>query len=238
MRDVLCGGASVSLAAAKEGIAKRYWLNDLFYPVFNFWHIVSRLGQELVNEVFFIHELTDEKLRERVLEGKERLLANKPYDSLLMATDFFILNRCSFSGSTLCGGLKGKIRERFNLSNITRILDCYVVMKDFGFTGVDFSTVIQKGGTESFLFCDPPYISASKLYGNGGDLHDDFDHIKLAELLHETDHKFMLTYDDHYLIRRWYGGFNIRELGVTNSMDNCGKSGKPKRVKELVITNY
>lgn len=237
-RDVFCGAGWVSLAAKKANIAERYWLNDKFMPLWNFWLVVIHEAQPLVDQVFFALEQSDEKLREQVVAARARLAEGKHYGRIPMALDFFLVNRCSFSGATLSGGLKKNLRDRFKPSSIDRILDCYVIMKDFGITGVDFQGPVEKGGDRVFLFCDPPYVDAERLYGKNGDLHKGFNHLKLARLLRESHHLWMLTYDDNPIIRDIYKGFDIRELDVTNSMDNCGKSGKPKQVTELVITNY
>ncbi|MBO7350479.1 MAG: DNA adenine methylase, partial [Acetobacter sp.] len=86
---------------------------------------------------------------------------------------------------------------------------------------------------------DPPYYSASKskLYGKNGDLHSGFDHEELLKCLQNTNHKFLLTYDDSDYVRQLYKDFYLLEWGLQYGMNNY-KQLRAQKGKELLISNY
>lgn len=55
--------------------------------------------------------------------------------------------------------------------------------------------MISSPGSDAFIFLDPPYFTATKLYGKNGSLHS-FDHERLAATLKGSPHRFLMTYDD------------------------------------------
>lgn len=64
------------------------------------------------------------------------------------------------------------------------------------------------------------------------------EHTLLASSLKAIDGKFLVSYNDHPLIRELYKGFNIL---VTKEIEyTLGKNahGKAKAVREIYITNY
>jgi DNA adenine methylase len=67
---------------------------------------------------------------------------------------------------------------------------------------------------------------------------DEADHINLAEILKSISGKFILSYDDHEMVRELYKDLNIREVdSVRYSMNN--KPGTANRhCGELIITNF
>jgi DNA adenine methylase len=104
-------------------------------------------------------------------------------------------------------------------------------------TSVDFEEVIQAPGKDVFLFLDPPYFTATKLYGRGGSLHE-FDHQRLANTLKKTNHRFLVTYDDCPEIRRLFEWANIRNWQLQYGMNNCNLERESKVGSELFISNY
>ena len=96
-----------------------------------------------------------------------------------------------------------------------------------------------------FIFLDPPYWTAKKLYGKDGKLHE-FDHERLASLLKRTEHRFLITYDNCPEIRKLYSWANqesrheidISEWNLQYGMNNCNSSNSSKVGEELFIKNY
>lgn len=90
-----------------------------------------------------------------------------------------------------------------------------------------------------FIFLDPPYYSATKsaLYGKNGNLHKIFDHERLSLLLKNSDHKWLITYDNSEYIRDLYSFANITTWDITYGMRNVNKNGNQNE-KELFISNY
>ena len=71
-------------------------------------------------------------------------------------------------------------------------------------TDKDFSYLVNKAsGRKVFLFLDPPYyVKGNQLYEYG---MSDSDHRRLRDLLSETEHLFLLTYDNCYQVWDLYG---------------------------------
>jgi DNA adenine methylase len=82
------------------------------------------------------------------------------------------------------------------------------------------------------LFLDPPYYlgKKSKLYGNNGDLHENFDHQRLYECV-KTKNNWLMTYNDCDYIRDLYKDFKIIKVNWTYGMNTSKKSS------EIVIIN-
>ena len=83
-------------------------------------------------------------------------------NNLIQAVLYFIINRCSFSGSTLSGGFSLEAsKKRFTKSSVDRIkkLD----LSNFTINNLDFEIFINKNDKSSHLiFLDPPYYLGKK----------------------------------------------------------------------------
>ena len=89
--------------------------NDKFTPLYNFWSQCKKSNSSLIENIeehFLLGKMNKQKfqlLREQIMDSK---------DPLQQATFFFILNRTSFSGSTLSGGFsKEAAKKRFILTS-------------------------------------------------------------------------------------------------------------------------
>ena len=92
----------------------------------------------------------------------------------------------------------------------------------------DFRETIQAHPTH-FLFCDPPYVLKKDfIYGIRGNLHRDFPHGVLADLLKARD-GWMLCYNDCDEVRDLYRGYRIEYPKWTYCMY------RDKRSNEVLI---
>lgn len=90
---------------------------------------------------------------------------------------------------------------------------------------------------EAFFYCDPPYVDTESYYKNTGGFGQK-EHELLAETLSKVQGKFLVSYNDHPLVRELYKDFNIK---VTKEIEyTLGKNahGVAKKVREVYITNY
>ena len=96
-------------------------------------------------------------------------------------------------------------------------------------TCLDFEELFGPG--EAFFYLDPPYVKAGPhLYQVA---FTQADHERLAKRLRSEKRPWLLSYDDHPLIHRLYGGWSrIEEVQVGYSINGCGKKS------ELFITNF
>lgn len=198
-------------------------VNDKFTPLYNFWKQVK------INKAILCEEL-----REIKAVSKEQFIAYRKTimdlqaNILQQATQYFVINRCSFSGSTLSGGFSEEAsRKRFTQSSINRIealdlTNIEIYNEDF-YDFVNTYTPIEK----ALLFLDPPYYleSKSKLYGNNGDLHEGFNHNLLFELL-TTKKNWVLTYNNCAYIRNLYKDYIILDVNWSYGMNTTKASSE------------
>ncbi|NCO41788.1 MAG: modification methylase [Armatimonadetes bacterium CG_4_10_14_3_um_filter_66_18] len=237
-REPMVGGGSVFLAARSLGVAERFWINDLFPDLFHFWQAVkdpptcARLQTEL--ETLRASFAGPEETKEYFLRSRDEA-TDDPYRQALL---FFFFNRVTFSGTTRAGGFsKQAAARRFTASSIARLAPMPAALTDVAVTSLDFAEVIQASGEDVFVFLDPPYYTAQRLYGRSGGLHE-FDHERLAAVLKGTRHRFLMTYDDCPAIRDLYSWANLRPWKLQYGMNNCSRDNLSKVGAELFVRNY
>lgn len=170
------GGGSVELRLAERGYT--VFGTDAFYPVARFWQALKHAPADLHARVSeFLPGLTKEQFK--LLQEELRHLNDTKGDPLRTATLFFVLNRCSFSGTTLSGGMSPGC-SRFTQSAVDQL------------TQVDTSNIEVRHGDYwthlldpalgipwAAVYADPPYCleqGKNKLYGDKGNTHESFDH--------------------------------------------------------------
>ena len=163
--------------------------NDKFTPLYNFWYNIKTNNKKLCNKLYkklSISKTEFKKFRNDIMKEKNPL--NQSYY-------YFIINRCSFSGSTLSGGFSEESsKSRYTKSSIDRIAK--LDLSDFEIHNKDFSNFISED-CRDMIFLDPPYYlgKGSKLYGNNGDMHEDFNHEQLYDLIKEKKY-WIMTYNN------------------------------------------
>ncbi len=214
--EVLCspflGGASVELACSTRMKVRGY---DTFGPLVDFWNALMDDQDKLADAVARFLPLSRTKfyyLQKTYVKIKKRLDR---------AAAFFVLNRSSFSGTTLSGGMSPGY-PRFNESAIQRLRDFRA--SQFSVRKADFRDSIEKN-KDAFLYLDPPYWNGQSLYGLRGDTHKGFDHAALADMLHHRD-RWILSYNDCDEIRKLYRGYRILSIDWTYGMNKTKVSNE------------
>ena len=159
------------------------------------------------------------------------------------ASTFYLLNRTSYSGTTLSGGMaidndKTKRWERrnprFNLASIERLRNFSV--KNLTVSMRDFEVSIGKH-KDALIYADPPYYVGKKnLYGNQGDMHfTQDDHERLAKILKRRK-CWILSYNDVPEVRELYREFMKRKIKMSWSYGMSDvKSRQKKHSNEILI---
>ena len=199
--------------------------NDKFVPLYNFWNICKDDNENLCKMLISKLNLVDKNhfnyLRNNIIGENDKLTQSIMY---------FIINRCSFSGATLSGGFSlESSKKRFTKSSVDRIKN--LNLTNFTINNLDFEEFINNNvSQENLIFLDPPYYleKKSKLYGNNGDMHDTFDHIKLYHCLSKIKN-WVMTYDNCDYIKLLYKDFKIIETSWSYGMN------KSKESSEIVI---
>jgi DNA adenine methylase len=217
------GGGSVEVSLAVLG--KRVFGYDLFEPLVNFWIHVLNDAKGLANIANSYRPVIKEKFYQ--LKSKDTFTSN-----LERAAVYFTLNRTSFAGATYSGGFSPDTRK-FSDGVLKRLenFSC----KNLSVRREDFRDVFMiQEHQDDFMYLDPPYlISASNLYGKNGDLHKEFDHVALFNLLSKRDN-WVMSYNNGKEVRDMYKGYRQVTLDWSYGK-NYGKKIEIVEPKELLI---
>lgn len=189
------GGGSVEIALAERGMNIIGY--DIFEPLVNFWQVALINSDEIAKIARQYYPLN----KETFLWLKKQLGGT----NLERAVRFYVINRASFSGTTYSGGMAPYKDTRFTPSAIDYLSSFKVsnILVNYG----DFHDILSKH-KDCIVYADPPYIIDSKIYGVKSDVHIDFDHIGLYDLLSERD-KWILTYNNCDIIKDMYSDYHM-----------------------------
>jgi len=195
------GGGSFELDQASKGF--QVFANDLFLPLYTFWRVLQLDPRGLHTAV--IGRLPVSK--EAFLEIRQSKLSYT--DPQEIAAGYFVVNRCSFSGSTFCGGFSAEASEkRCNQSAVDRLLD--VDLRNVTLSNQDAVEFLRNHpeSPDTVIYADPPYFITTYVYGKDGDMHEGFDHEGFAMALRMRK-DWILSYNDCPYIRELYKGCRI-----------------------------
>lgn len=228
--EPFCGGAGAAAILLKLGAVEQIHLNDADPKVFSAWRSIieepDRFAEAILTTPIDLE--TWHSCRKAVEGGCD------PGFELGFAT--FFLNRTSRSGIVVGSGPIGgydqrgnwKIDARFNREALADRVRWLGSMRErIRLTQEDALTFIARSGArlpldQTLFFVDPPYVTAGgRLYLNA---MNEGKHIALSDMLQDGSLPYwVLTYDDHPLIRRLYGDRPIEDLAVTYSLQNKRK---------------
>ncbi len=196
--------------------------NDKFKPLVTFWNTCKYNKQLLCNQLYEFLEKVDKTI---FMEFRKKIMTEP--DELKQSIMYFIINRCSFSGSTLSGGFSlESSKKRFTKSSIDRIKQ--LNLDKFEINNLDYKDFLDTRN-DGLIFLDPPYyLEISKLYGNNGDMHETFDHVKLYNYI-SSKKNWLMTYNNCDYIKNLYKDFKIIETSWSYGMN------KTKQSSEIVI---
>lgn len=221
-----CGGAGAATNLLLAGEVERLFLNDADRRIYCAWRAMLTETDRFVERIasVAINLTTWDKALIRIYETPL-----PEYDFDLGFATFFV-NRTSRSGVIIGSGPIGgysqegrwKIDARFNREALAKRVSALGTLRDqISFScqdGLEFCRELarQQRLATTFLFIDPPYVGAGgRLYYNG--MSEDR-HRELAGWLGaQNAPHWLLTYDDHPLVRENYGqiGHNLIEVGYS-----------------------
>lgn len=235
-REPFVGGGSVYVYLKQRYPTKKFWINDIYENLFLFWKGCKEYPNKLIKTI--------EDFRFNFQDGKElhRYLINniESFEEFKKAAAFFVFNRITFSCTTESGGFSNAaFHKRFTDSSIERVEALSKILADTIITNYDYEKVVNAEGDDVFIFLDPPYYSATKsaLCGKNGNLHKTFDHERFASVMQNSNHKWLITYDDSEYIKELFSFANIQTWDLTYGMRNVNKKSI-QREQELLISNY
>lgn len=210
------GGGSFELYM-KSKYGCKIIANDLFEPLYTFWKTNQKQVSERVRTKLPVSKDDFQNMRRTIFEET---------DPIERAAMYFCINRCSFSGSTFCGGFSNEAsQKRLTESSIKKLEACDV--SDVVFENKDCCEFLndhpsQKG---TLVFADPPYYIESYIYGKDGDLHMKFDHEKFAQEIQKRS-DWIITYNDCPYIRNLYSRCRIFEESWSYGMNTSKQSSE------------
>ncbi len=244
-REPFFGGGSIGLLVFKH--FDRVWINDFDLGISSLWTTIIRRPDLLIDLVLGFKPYV-----EAFEDFKEELLSCPNLKSDVEVADFGFKKSYSGLGTKSGGPLGGKSQESkykidcrwsadyiVNKINILHEQFSKLSIRENCCTNLDFSKVISDEG-DAVLFLDPPY------YEKGADLYQHFfrheDHVRLAEGLKGTKHKWVLTYDDCPEIHGLYEWANVKEISgvkysITALKDKETGERTSRTKKELLISN-
>ena len=220
--EPFCGGLSVGLQ-----LVNRYGhsiISDLDPTIVNLWHVIKERPDELIDACYEI-----QPSREMFHEAKDLLTANDISDSIKSAALKLCIHRISYcSIGELARGLKPDWTMRWKPEVIAvRISDTSTILQNTEIYYQSYNEIIERAPRGTAFYIDPPYVKAGRsLYKFA---FTEADHRELVEILLGLDN-WVLSYDDHPLIRELYAGCNIHEITAHYY------TGKSKLSHELLIT--
>lgn len=225
--EPFCGGAGSAANLLVDGLVDRLYLNDADFRIYSAWRAMifeTDRFLEMLESVPVNLETWNwclERLHDRT----------KPRYNFEVGFSAFFINRTSHSGVILGSGPIGgyaqsgkwKIGARFNKAGLSkRIIRLAEHKEKISLAcqnGLEFCKDLQRNKLlkNTFLFLDPPYVRAGgKLYFNGMDLgrHDALS----AWLRSGSAPHWLLTYDDHPVIRENFTGMPVYTIDVKYSL--------------------
>lgn len=242
-REPFVGGGSLFLSLKEMFPKKKFWINDLYKELYYFYKYCKNRPKEVIDEVKTIKASNKEEDGKSLFSFLKDKIMSRGVLQVKKAAYFFIINRISFSGTTLSGGFSQTAYEkRFTDTCIDRLSDfCGMLRKNTRITNMDYEKVVMKDGKNVFIYLDPPYaIENGALYGRNGDLHKSFDHERFANILKNCKHKWMITYNDCDYIRNLFNFATIIPFEASYGMKNVRKDKENivQKGKEIIIKNF
>lgn len=242
-REPFLGGGSVAIAVTKARLDLNIWVNDLYWPLYNFWIHLRDRGDELSNALYETkvnHSTPD--LARGLFDKCKRELVDKETTNFEKAVNFWIINKCSFSGLTESSTFtEGPSNGNFSLRGIENLKYYSKLIKNWKITNDSYETLLTPMDN-GFIYLDPPYEIHTALYGRNRSLHKTFNHDLFAERCRECGHRvdMAISYNADQSVTTRYPDWNQIVFPLTYSMNNQSKKYRAAQAsrQELLLTNY
>ena len=196
------------------------WLNDQDYGMRTLWGAVLDEPEQLKQRVRAFNPTV------AAFEQFKRDDGRKDLDPVETGFRKLALHQLSFSGlGAKAGGPIGGQRQRssynvdcrWNPSRLClEIAERHRLLRQFAdvkITAHDFGKVIANAPAHAFIYADPPYVAkGAQLYKHSMSTAD---HERLARLLRTCRAPWVLSYDDHPLVRDLYSWARIDTVALT-----------------------
>lgn len=249
-REPFFGGGSIGLTILQNAPEKDVWINDFDLGISCLWTTVIRRPELLKSRVVkFVPSI------EAFHRFKKELTSTPPKlesDDEIADWGFkkLAIHQISYSGlGTKSGGPLGgkdqksnhKIDSRWATDYICNKIDILnqrfskTMVRENCCTNLDFSEIIKDTEKDALIYLDPPYYDkGNDLYQHGFKVED---HERLADCLKNTNHQWVLSYDDCPEIRKYYDWASIESIEVKYSITAAKdkETGEKKGINKMEL---
>lgn len=243
--EPFCGAAAVSLAAAANGLASKFHLNDLNEPLMILWREILDNPKGLADKYESLwHDQEPDKKDFFLKIRKEFNKTHQPHLlQYLLARIVKGAVRYSSDGAfnqsadnRRAGMRPGTMRKQ--ISGVSGLLSGKTTVTFF-----DFREVLDKCGSQDLVYMDPPYQGTSFTRDHrywGGLLFEDF--VDALERLNENNISYIISYDG-YTGNKAHGKALPQHLRLKHLFIEAGRSsqstllgGSDKTVESLYLS--
>ena len=241
-REPFLGGGSVALHVTKMHPGLSIWVNDLYEPLTTFWKCLQDNGDEITQRLEYAKQRHPNPMSAKDLfdESKDYLnLDVGDRDPIQTAVNFYIVNKCSFSGLTSNSSFSKQASDsNFSMRGIKRLPGYSELIQNWNITCDRYQQLLTDE-RDVFTYLDPPYDIKDNLYGNKGNMHKGFDHDGFATICDRFVGPQLISYNSSQLVKDRFDGWTLAEFAHTYTMRSVGtyNTDQAKR-KELVLLNY
>lgn len=239
-REPFFGAGAVGFnVLGKLGRTGTAWLNDRDYGMVALWKSVYDVPDELCDRVRRFTPSVKDFYRFRDEDD------NRSLDPVETGFRKLALHQTSFSGlGAKAGGPIGGRKQssaynvdcRWNASRLCRhIKERHKVLRRLARVSItcqDFSLLIREAPATAFIYADPPYVEKGpELYKHS---MTEADHRRLCADLQSCKAQWVLSYDDHPLVREMYAWARIASVSLTYTTAIANTSRRKN--SEVIIT--
>ena len=231
-REPFFGGGSIGLKLlAVNSNIKNIWINDKDIGIACLWTSVIKYPEEFKEQVL---NFTPSVCAFHDFKRELTSLTSMPqHKSQIVEIGFkkLAIHQISYSGlGTKSGGPLGGEQQKSNYKIDCRWSPEYICKKitalniafsevkvhDNSCTNLDFSDLIVSDDCKGLIYLDPPYYEKGNVLYQCG--FQESDHERLALLLKECKHPWVLSYDDCKQVRKLYEWAAFHAIGVKYSI--------------------
>lgn len=226
--EPFAGSAAISLAAARGGLARRFWINDANEPLVNLWREIVEHPASLADRYQTLWE--EQRADPRAYFDAVRRSFNESHRPEHF---LYLLARC------VKGAIRYNARGEFNNAPDNRRLGAHpekmasrihgaseLLRGKTRLTSLDYRTVLTECGPDDLIYLDPPYQGVStgrdSRYGSTV-VHEEFR--GALEELNRRDALYLVSYDGRTGTQR-FGTPLPKQLRLTHLEIRAGRSSQ------------
>ncbi len=171
--EPFCGSGAISIAAAVNGFAQKFLLNDINKPLMDLWLEILERPEELIDEYEKLWIEQQSNRKEFFFRIRDEFNCSHQSHHLLYLLARIVKGSIRYNSEGLFNqsadnrrsGMKPQTMKT-NIINVSRLFS-----KKAAISSVDFRSVIRKAKTKDLIYMDPPYQGTSftrdHRYSNG-----------------------------------------------------------------------